>query len=85
MRGHVAALLVQFEKHGHVGNIRRLFITLPYYYRQRLKRMSHKGDWTLLRGEMHGYASGFGAYIRGFFRGNRRIRSKTRCAAFAAR
>jgi GT2 family glycosyltransferase len=85
MRGHVAALLVQFEKHGHVGNIRRLFITLPYYCRQRLKRMSHKGDWTLLRGEMHGYASGFGAYIRGFFRGNRRIRSKTRCATFAAR
>jgi GT2 family glycosyltransferase len=64
MRGHVAALLVQFEKHRHVGNIRRLFMTLPYYYRQRLKRMSHKGDWTLLRGELRGYASGFGAYFR---------------------
>jgi GT2 family glycosyltransferase len=66
MRGHVAALLVQFEKHRHVGNIRRLFITLPYYYRQRLKQMSHKGDWTLLRAEMRGYASGFGAYVRRF-------------------
>jgi GT2 family glycosyltransferase len=59
MRGHVAALLVQFQKHRHVGNIRRLFLTLPHYYCQRLKRMSHKGDWTILRGELHGYALGF--------------------------
>ena len=29
MRGHVAALLIQFEKHRHWGNLRRLFITLP--------------------------------------------------------
>jgi GT2 family glycosyltransferase len=64
MQGHVAALLVQFEKHRHVGNIRRLFMTLPYYYCRRLKRMSHKGDWTLLRGELRAYASGFGAYVR---------------------
>ena len=63
MRGHVAALLVQFEKHRHVGNIRRLFMALPYYYWQRLKRMSLKGDWTLLCGELRGYASGFGAYV----------------------
>ena len=24
----------------------------PYHYRQRLKRLSHPGDWTLLRAEM---------------------------------
>jgi GT2 family glycosyltransferase len=30
MRGHVAALLIQFEKHRHWGNLRRLFITLPW-------------------------------------------------------
>ena len=29
MRGHVAALLIQFEKHRHWGNLRRLFIALP--------------------------------------------------------
>ena len=69
MRGHVAALLVQFEKHRHVGNIRRLFVALPCYYRQRLKRMSHKGDWALLCEELRGYASGFGAYVRRLFPG----------------
>jgi len=32
MRGHVAALLVQFENHRHWGNVRRMFITLPAYF-----------------------------------------------------
>jgi glycosyltransferase involved in cell wall biosynthesis len=32
MRGHVAALLVQFAKHGHRGNLVRLFLLLPLYY-----------------------------------------------------
>ncbi|MGF2037075.1 MAG: glycosyltransferase family 2 protein [Nostoc sp. CmiVER01] len=35
MRGHVAALLVQFANYKHWGNIRRLFLVLPIYYYQR--------------------------------------------------
>jgi GT2 family glycosyltransferase len=35
MRGHVAALLVQFAKYKHWGNIRRLLLALPRYYKQR--------------------------------------------------
>jgi glycosyltransferase involved in cell wall biosynthesis len=38
MRGHVAALLVQFANYKHWGNLRRLFIALPRYYAIRLLR-----------------------------------------------
>jgi glycosyltransferase involved in cell wall biosynthesis len=31
MRGHVTALLIQFEKHRHWGNLRRLFVSLPLF------------------------------------------------------
>jgi GT2 family glycosyltransferase len=31
MRGHVAALFVQFERYGHWGNIYRAFVALPVY------------------------------------------------------
>src|SRR5260221_10659207 len=33
--GHVAALLLQFEKDHHWGNLRRLFTTIPYDYCRR--------------------------------------------------
>lgn len=32
MRGHVAALLIQFERHRHWGNLRRILVSLPWYY-----------------------------------------------------
>jgi GT2 family glycosyltransferase len=32
MRGHVAALLIQFARYKHWGNLRRLFFSLPKYY-----------------------------------------------------
>ena len=32
MQGHVAALLLQFSKYGHWGNLRRLFLVLPAEY-----------------------------------------------------
>ena len=38
MRGHTAALLVQFERTGNWGNIRRLALTLPYEYGRRVLR-----------------------------------------------
>ena len=64
MRGHVAALLVQFEKHGHYGNIRRLCTTIPYAYYRRLRGMRLKDDWSCFFGEMLGCAWGFITYIR---------------------
>jgi GT2 family glycosyltransferase/SAM-dependent methyltransferase len=65
MRGHVTALLVQFEKHRHFGNIWRLAAALPYYYCRRLARTLFKGgDLTLLFNELFGYVSGFGTYFR---------------------
>lgn len=32
MRGHTAALLIQFARHRHWGNLARLFLLLPLYY-----------------------------------------------------
>ncbi|MBE9570904.1 MAG: glycosyltransferase [Proteobacteria bacterium] len=32
LRGHVSALLIQFEKYKHWGNLRRLLLSLPRYY-----------------------------------------------------
>jgi GT2 family glycosyltransferase len=43
MRGHVAALLVQYENYGHEGNIRRLYKILPRYYLGFIKAMLLKG------------------------------------------
>jgi GT2 family glycosyltransferase len=64
MRGHVAALLVQFEKHRHFGNIRRLFTTIPYFYYRRLKQMRLNDDWSSFFAELLGCASGFITYFR---------------------
>ncbi|NMG06644.1 glycosyltransferase [Brasilonema sp. UFV-L1] len=35
MRGHVAALLIQFARYNHWGNLHRLFVALPKYYTRR--------------------------------------------------
>jgi GT2 family glycosyltransferase/SAM-dependent methyltransferase len=63
MRGHVAALLVQLEKHRHIGNLRRLFITLPYAYFRRLTGMRVKDDWGALFSEMLGCVWGLTTYL----------------------
>jgi GT2 family glycosyltransferase len=63
IRGHVAALLVQFEKHRHFGNLRRLLATMPYDYCRRLTRVRFKSDWSLLFDELLGFASGFVSYF----------------------
>jgi hypothetical protein len=40
MRGHTAALLIQYERTGDLGNLRRLFLSLPWgYLRRILKRL----------------------------------------------
>jgi len=44
MQGHVVALLIQFEKHQHWGNVRRLVGRLPLF-----------GSRLLIRGIRHGF------------------------------
>lgn len=66
MRGHVVALLVQFAKYGHWGNLRRLFVALPRYYAklllQELKR-GFKPRHNSLLSEIAGCLSGVKFYM----------------------
>lgn len=66
MRGHVAALLVQYERHGHPGNLRRL-ASLPRYYAGLLMqgmRAGFRGRYRTLFQEIGGAISGLGFYLR---------------------
>ena len=44
MRGHVVALLIQFVRHRHWGNLRRILIGLPKYYCIRWLKKTLKGN-----------------------------------------
>lgn len=66
MRGHAAALLVQFERTGNWGNLRRAFITLPLWYTRRFLRVSWRGPRELDRflfEEIQGFLSGILFYL----------------------
>jgi GT2 family glycosyltransferase len=61
MRGHVSALLIQFEKHRHWGNLRRLFISLPWFWVRLLLSgcirgfsLRHRFLWQELAGSLSG-------------------------------
>ncbi|MFA7430446.1 MAG: glycosyltransferase [Rhodospirillaceae bacterium] len=66
MRGHVAALLVQYERTGEGGNLKHLLWTLPKYYAtkllSRLKRKKHSN--SLVFAELAGYFGGLLFYWR---------------------
>jgi hypothetical protein len=66
MRGHVVALLVQFERSKNIGNLGRAFITLPLYYLRRLVTREfgteRKYDRVLMQ-EIGGYCSGLKFYF----------------------
>ncbi|HKD47798.1 MAG TPA: glycosyltransferase [Rhizomicrobium sp.] len=67
MRGHSAALLVQYEQSGRKGNLRRLFIYFPGYYLGRIvKLFVFGGDASslFLREEIAGILSGIWFYLR---------------------
>ena len=49
MRGHVAALLVQFVRTKDLGNIRRIFLTLPYVYTAGVIKALFARNWRRLR------------------------------------
>jgi glycosyltransferase involved in cell wall biosynthesis len=75
MRGHVVALLVQFERHAHAGNLRRLLFALPRYYALLAARaLIRPSDprRLLLGAELRGYLAGFAYYATRDRRGHRR-------------
>lgn len=67
MRGHAAALLVQFERSKNLGNLRRVVLSMPHWYARRLirrwRRGSSDGD-GLLGEEIQGFWSGIVFYLR---------------------
>lgn len=78
MRGHVAALLVQFERSGHWGNLRRLGLILPRYYASRvLGRLTSVAPLTpsTVAEEVGGAIAGVAYYLR--HRGDARAASLT--------
>lgn len=67
MRGHVAALLIQFEKYRHWGNLRRLFLTLPKQYTKKILRLLFRGskpESSTLLAEISGCVSGVQFYLQ---------------------
>jgi GT2 family glycosyltransferase len=67
MRGHAAALLVQYERSGNLGNLRRALATLPAWYAQRWLRRALRGraeNDLLLAEETRGFISGLLFYTR---------------------
>ncbi len=67
MRGHVAALLIQFEKYRHWGNLRRLFFALPKHYTKLFLRGLRKGfkyRYSTVFAEVSGCLSGLIFYLQ---------------------
>jgi glycosyltransferase involved in cell wall biosynthesis len=67
MRGHVAALLVQYERTGEKGNVRRLLRSMPKWYaRQVLRRLGGRRDAStcMLDEEIRGYLEGVVYFAR---------------------
>ena len=67
MRGHATALLVQLERHGDIGNLRRLLVTLPVYFASRsMRRLVGIDDrrTRTLSQETAGWLAGIAYYLK---------------------
>ncbi|MEG3990834.1 glycosyltransferase [Microcoleus sp. S28C3] len=67
MRGHIAALLIQFDRYKHSGNLLRLFLVLPIYYVKRFLiglLTGFKGINRTLLAEVLGCFSGVRFYLK---------------------
>lgn len=62
MRGYVAALLVQYEKFHHRGNLVRLYKRTPRWYLHRIKNALRGRKEGLLFSEIKGFISGWYFY-----------------------
>lgn len=67
MKGHVSALMVQYEKYAHVGDIRRVKKYLPEWYMRRMLSFVGKGRFNSLLSlftEVKGCIAGWKFYQR---------------------
>jgi glycosyltransferase involved in cell wall biosynthesis len=67
MRGHTTALLIQFAKHKHWGNLLRLFILHPLYYVKLIARgilSGFHGRHRFIPVEWAGYIAGLFFFLR---------------------
>lgn len=67
MRGHVTALLIQFARYRHWGNLYRLFWELPRHYRGRLIKglfTGFRGKYRTTPSEVLGCFAGVWFYLR---------------------
>jgi ubiquinone/menaquinone biosynthesis C-methylase UbiE len=76
MRGHVAALLFQFDRYRHWGNLYRAFLALPFFFLRLAFRYLKKSVGRLilrsgqevpllpLRDQIRGAIAGYGYYLR---------------------
>jgi len=66
MRGHVTALLTQYEYARHPGDLLRAAYWLPRYYGGWVLRraLGRKGGPSLLGAQVRGFAAGFPHYLR---------------------
>ena len=67
MRGHVVALLIQFAQFKHPGNLRRLFVEIPYFFWHHLKpaiRHRFRNRYQSYGSELLGYLSGIPTYLK---------------------
>lgn len=83
MRGHVAALLVQFARHRHWSNLRRVALDLPRYYARQLFHCAFgKADprRPLVWPEIRGCASGIAFMLASTARSRRAAQRSTTAA-----
>jgi GT2 family glycosyltransferase len=73
MRGQVASLLIQYERYGHKGNLKRLYRELPKWYKDRLRNK--------LRGRYSPHADTLFIEIKGCISGWRFYRANKKTAA----
>lgn len=64
MRGHMAALLYQYKRHGHSGNLRRAFWSLPRYYLAISRQCLAGASRGTLGAELRGCLRGILYYLR---------------------
>lgn len=66
MRGHVVALLVQYQRYRQWGDLRRAFLIMPRDYLRRGLRRLRRGrrDRDMLGDEVAGFLSGFAYFAR---------------------
>ena len=66
MRGFTVAMLIQYQRFGHRGNLQHLFGVLPHYYFSLLKKgfPRYHFQYKTLFSELRGILSGFLYYLR---------------------